>query len=44
MHYIYRAFWPNISCIVHGLAVLGIAREIQVLGFLQVIDLFTIAS
>ena len=34
-------FFPNISCIVYDLGALKVARKIQVMGSLQVDDLFT---
>ena len=36
MDYTYWAFRPDISYIIHDLDTLGVARKIQVIGFLQV--------
>ena len=37
-------FSPCISCIIHDLGALRVAQKIQVIGFLQVDDLFTVGS
>ena len=44
MHYALCAFSPCIYCIIHDLGALRVAQKIQVIGFLQVDDLFTVGS
>ena len=44
MHYIIKAFRFDISCIAYNLAALGVAQMIQVIGSLEIDELFTTGS
>ena len=44
MYYTFKTFKFDISCIVHNLGILGVAQKIQVIGSMQVDELFTVGS